>query len=85
MVSKYTDMYILDEYTGQVSDINHLLWSSEYKCTTFIVFRKFFPPTNSYLELHFLLLALNGLTLLLVFPEIVPPTPLFELILYSEL
>ena len=30
-------------------------------CTTLIVFRKFFPPTSTYLELHFLLLALNTL------------------------
>ena len=51
---------------------------------TYIVFRKFFPPTSTYSE-HILLLLLLFFLLLLVFPEILPLTLFFELILYSEL
>ena len=51
-----------------------MLYSSEYKCNTFIVSRKFSPLTHTYLGHNFLVFYTR---LLLVFPAIVPPILLF--------
>ena len=75
----------LEAVGNQKLTFGYMLQCSKYKCNTFIVFRKFLPPTRTYLEHHFSVLVLNGYTLFLIYPEILPPTLLFGLILYYKL